>query len=72
MRASTDRYYALQGTASNDGCLLRWEEEASRIASPCTYVVYDLHGNVVTGVTTAPLRRYAVFIRDATVFVTES
>ena len=28
------------------------------------------HGNVVTGLTTTPLRRYTVFIRAATVYVT--
>jgi len=40
--------------------------------SPCSYLVYDLHGNVVRGLTTVPLRRYGVFVREGIVYVTES
>ncbi|MGD2134959.1 MAG: Rieske (2Fe-2S) protein [Gemmatimonadales bacterium] len=69
VRAEPDRYFALEGTSPRDGCILEWEEAASRVVSPCSYVVYDLHGNVVTGLTTAPLARFPVFVRDGTVFV---
>lgn len=69
VRPGEQQYFALQGTASSDGCILRWDRDASRIVSPCSYVVYDLHGNVVTGLTTQPLQRYPVLIRAGTVYV---
>lgn len=72
VRPEPDRYLAVEGTSPYDGCILQWEEEASRVVSPCTYVVYDLRGNVVTGLTRAPLARFPVFVRDGTVYVTES
>jgi hypothetical protein len=34
-------------------------------------VVYDLHGNVVRGLTTVPLLRYDAFVRQGAVYVTE-
>lgn len=69
IRSSTDRFVAVQGTAPSDGCLLEWEEEALRIVSPCTYVVYDLEGRPVTGLSTRPLQGYPVFLRDGVVYV---
>ena len=39
--------------------------------SPCSYLVYDLHGNVVRGLTTVPLQRYGVFERQGAVYVRE-
>ncbi len=65
-------YFAVQGTASSDGCLLRWDADAMRVVSPCSYVVYDLRGNVVAGLTTAPLAQYRVFEREAVVYVAEA
>jgi len=72
IRGEAGRFFALDAISPRDGCLLEWEEAALRIVSPCSYVVYDLHGNVVTGLTTAPLTRFAVFVRDGTVYVTEA
>lgn len=72
VRAEEDRYFALQGVSPSDGCILQWDGPSSQVYSPCSYVVYDLHGNVVTGLTTAPLARYAVFVRDGSIYVTES
>lgn len=65
-------YAALQGTSPLDGCILTWDPVSLRVVSPCSFVVYDLHGNVVRGLTTVPLHRYTVFVRQGTVFVTES
>jgi len=65
-------FFAVQGTAPNDGCFLEWDREALRIQSPCSYVVYDLDGNVVEGLTRVPLRRFRVFQRAGTLYVTES
>ena len=64
-------HFALQGTSPFDGCILQWESESSRVVSPCTRVVYDLQGNVVVGLSRAPLRPYSVFERDGIVYVTE-
>jgi nitrite reductase/ring-hydroxylating ferredoxin subunit len=72
VRVEGDTYFALQGVSPGDACILQWDHQSSRVFSPCSYVTYDLHGYVVTGLTTAPLARYAVFVRDGTVYVTES
>ncbi|HXV90665.1 MAG TPA: hypothetical protein VD707_04805 [Gemmatimonadales bacterium] len=66
-----DEYAALQGTSPIDGCILEWDRASARIVSPCSYVVYDLHGNVVRGLTTVPLLRYDAFVRQGAVYVTE-
>ena len=71
VRSDVDRYSALQGVSPSDGCILRWQAISSRLTSPCSYVVYDLQGNVVTGVSLAPLRRYSTFVRGGFVYVTE-
>lgn len=65
-------YAALQGTSPLDGCILRWDLPSLRVVSPCSYLVYDLHGNVVRGLTTVPLERYGVFVREGVVYVTGS
>jgi nitrite reductase/ring-hydroxylating ferredoxin subunit len=69
VRSSDQAFYAVQGTAPSDGCILQWNPTALRIESPCTHLVYDLRGNVVRGLTTVPLQRYPVFIRDSVVYV---
>jgi nitrite reductase/ring-hydroxylating ferredoxin subunit len=72
VRSGEQSYAALQGTAPTDGCILRWDPVSMRVLSPCTSLVYDLHGNVVRGLTTVPLQRYVVFVRQGTVYVTGS
>jgi nitrite reductase/ring-hydroxylating ferredoxin subunit len=64
-------YSALQGTSPLEGCILEWDAVSLRVVSPCNFVVYDLHGNVVRGLTTVPLQRYGVFVRQGEVFVRE-
>lgn len=71
VHAGEGDYYALQGTAPTDGCILEWDAVSQRIVSPCSYLVYDLHGNVVRGLTTVPLLRYAVFEREGSIYITE-
>lgn len=71
IRIEEERYVALQGTSPDDACLLAWDEESRRIVSPCRYLVYDLQGNVVAGLTRQPLRRYQVFKRQGVVFVVD-
>jgi nitrite reductase/ring-hydroxylating ferredoxin subunit len=63
-------YAALQGMSPVDGCLLDWDAESMRVFSPCGHVLYDLRGQAVEGLTTEPLQRYAVFVRDGVVYVT--
>jgi len=72
VRRDAAAFFAVQGTAPSDGCFLEWNPEALRIESPCTYVVYDLDGNVVEGLTRTPLRRFRVFERSGTLYVTEA
>jgi nitrite reductase/ring-hydroxylating ferredoxin subunit len=69
VRTGDQSFTGLQGTAPSDGCILNWDPTALRVLSPCTYLVYDLHGNVVRGLTTVPLLRYPVFVRDGVVYV---
>lgn len=69
VRAEADEYYAVEGVSPADGCILEWDERALRIVSPCRHLVYDLRGNVVTGLSTAPLTRHDVFIREGVVYV---
>jgi nitrite reductase/ring-hydroxylating ferredoxin subunit len=69
VRLADTRYIAVHGASPSDGCLLRWEAEASRIVSPCSYLVYDVDGSVIAGLSTTPLARYPVFVRDGVVYV---
>jgi len=63
-------FRALEGTSPFDECILRWESASGRVVSPCSRIVYDLRGNVVDGLSRAPLRPYSVFLRDGIVYVT--
>ncbi len=72
IRTGEQAYAALQGTAPNDGCILEWDPSSLRVLSPCTYLVYDLHGNVVRGLTTIPLRVYQVYVHNGVVYVARS
>ncbi len=71
VRRDADRFAALQGVSPSDGCILRWDAVSSRLFSPCSYVEYDLQGNVITGLSRTPLRRYVGFVRDGAVYVTD-
>ncbi len=70
IRSPDQGFVALQGTSPTDGCILRWDPESLRVVSPCAHLIYDLFGNVVTGLSTAPLQRYSVFVRGEFVYVT--
>jgi nitrite reductase/ring-hydroxylating ferredoxin subunit len=63
-------YAALQGVSPVDGCLLEWDHDAMRVISPCGTVVYNLRGQAIEGLTTEPLQRYDVLVRDGVVYVT--
>jgi nitrite reductase/ring-hydroxylating ferredoxin subunit len=71
IRADSLRYFALEGTSPADGCLLRWDPDALRVTSPCSYEVYDLRGAVVSGLSTRSLKQYSVSIRDGVIYVSE-
>jgi nitrite reductase/ring-hydroxylating ferredoxin subunit len=70
VRRGENDYAALQGLSPVDGCILRWDPQALRVMSPCGHQVYNLRGHAVEGLTTEPLQRYAVFVRDGIVYVT--
>lgn len=71
VRGSEEEFFALEGTSPDVGCILRWDRVARQVVSPCRYLVYDLNGNVVAGLTTRPLRRYQVFLRQGVVYVVD-
>jgi nitrite reductase/ring-hydroxylating ferredoxin subunit len=71
VRPDSLRYFALDGTSPADGCLLRWDPDALRVTSPCSYEVYDLRGAVVSGLSTRSLKEYPVSIRDGVIYVSE-
>ena len=70
VRRDENDYAALEGVSPVDGCILRWDSAALRIMSPCGHQVYNLRGHAVEGLTTEPLQRYAVFVRNDFVYVT--
>ena len=70
VHSSPQEYHALEGTSPLEGCILKWDAASLRVISPCNFLVYDLHGNVVRGLTTVPLQRYNAFVRQGTVYVT--
>lgn len=69
IRAGEASYFALEGISPLDGCILRWDAESRRVHSPCAYAVFNLRGDVVTGLTTTSLQRYPVSVRDGVVYV---
>jgi len=69
VRTDEQAFAGLQGTSPTNGCILNWDPTSLRVLSPCSYIVYDLQGNVVRGLTTVPLQRYPVFVRDSVVYV---
>lgn len=69
VRTGEQSYAGLQGVSPSDECILSWDPTSMRVLSPCTYIVYDLQGNVVRGLTTVPLQRFPVFVRDSVVYV---
>lgn len=72
VRSGEGEYFALSAVSPVDGCILEWDPDGMRVVSPCGYVVYDPGGNVVAGLTTEPLHRYGVVVRDDVVYVTGS
>jgi nitrite reductase/ring-hydroxylating ferredoxin subunit len=71
VRLAEHDYQALEGVSPVDGCLLRWDSEALRVASPCGHQLYNLRGHAEEGLTTEPLQRYSVFVRNDVVYVTD-
>lgn len=71
VRMADHEYWAVHGASPVDGCLLRWDSEALRVGSPCGHQLYNLRGHAVEGLTTEPLRRYSVFVRNDIVYVTD-
>lgn len=69
VRSDERTYSALAAISPLDGCILRWDLEARRIYSPCAYAVFNLRGDVVSGLTTVSLERYRVSVRDGVVYV---
>ena len=72
IRSEDEQFTALQGTSPVDACLLQWDTASRRVYSPCRDLVYDLHGNVVTGLTTRPLRRYDVRVLGGVLYVVDA
>jgi nitrite reductase/ring-hydroxylating ferredoxin subunit len=72
VRTDEQSYSAVRAVAPTDGCILKWDPTSMRVLSPCSNLVYDLRGNVVRGLTTVPLTRYQVFVRDAVVYISRS
>lgn len=70
VRTGESVYSAVQGVSPVDGCLLEWDAESMRVNSPCGHQLYNLRGQAVEGLTTEPLQRYDVFVRDGVVYVT--
>lgn len=72
IRTGEEAFAAVQGTSPVDGCILDWDATSLSVVSPCSYVIYDVRGDVVQGLTTEPLQRYPVFVRDGVIYVARS
>jgi len=70
VRRSETGYAGLQGTSPVEGCILDWDPDALRVTSPCGHQLYNLRGHAVEGLSTEPLQRYRVYVRNGTVYVT--
>ncbi len=55
-----ERFVALSGLCTHDGCLLRWDAEKGQIICPCDLGVFDIEGNVVSGLAGRPLPKLRV------------
>ena len=69
VRTGESSYAALQGTSPVDGCILEWDNASMLVRSPCHDALYDLHGNIIRGLSTTPLERYTVFVRQGEIYV---
>jgi nitrite reductase/ring-hydroxylating ferredoxin subunit len=70
VRRTETEYAALQGVSPVDGCILEWDADALRVTSPCSHQLYNLRGHAVEGLTTEPLQRYRVYVRNGIAYVT--
>lgn len=69
VRESGGEVTAVSAVSPQDGCVVRWDPQVQQIVSPCTYLVYNRRGGVVTGLSDEPLRSWPVLIRDGVVYV---
>jgi nitrite reductase/ring-hydroxylating ferredoxin subunit len=70
VRRGETNYAALQGISPVDGCILDWDADALRVTSPCGHQLYNLRGHAVEGLSTEPLQKYRVYVRNGIVYVT--
>lgn len=59
----------LSATCSHLGCLVNYDKQKHEFVCPCHGGRYDLAGRNIAGPPPAPLTRYAVELREGTLFV---
>lgn len=59
----------LSSTCSHLGCLVNYDKQKREFVCPCHGGRYDLAGRNIAGPPPAPLTRYAVELREGTLFV---
>lgn len=69
VRESQGEVTAVSAVSPQDGCVVRWDTEVQQIVSPCTHLIYNRRGGVVTGLSDEALRSWPVLIRDGVVYV---
>jgi cytochrome b6-f complex iron-sulfur subunit len=57
---SGDRFVAYSALCTHAGCLVRWDPDRGQIICPCHLGVFDIEGNVVSGMPPRPLRKLRV------------
>jgi len=70
IRVETGEFFALSATCSyTEECQLEWNAERHQIVCPCHGDVFDIFGNVLSGPSSIPLRRYVVEEIDGRVYL---
>ena len=70
LRTEGDSYFALSAICTHmDVCHLEWSAERLQLLCPCHGAAFDLHGNVVQGPASVPLRSFSVDLQGEDVLI---
>jgi cytochrome b6-f complex iron-sulfur subunit len=70
VRTQGESYFALSAICTHmDVCQLEWSAERLQLLCPCHGAAFDLHGNVVQGPASIPLRSFPVDLQGQDVLI---
>ncbi|MBU1023294.1 Rieske (2Fe-2S) protein [bacterium] len=68
----SNRFVAYSAVCTHAGCFVKWDPDKGQIICPCHAGVFDLEGNVVSGMPPRSLKRYRVKTVGEKVILAES